>query len=260
VGTFDNLPEFIDVICHEFGLPPVSLPTLNVTPQRQRMNEISSEMIQYLREANRIDFQLFGGAKQRFSARKQGMKVHEKSAVTEVARPASIIRTQADTDDAPANGESSAPVNFGTREIEIISAACAGETSSVSVVLSGETVRITEVCLAKTAEPDLTIGVAIRDSNGLLVYGTNSRLLGTQLSISRSRRFTAEFLLRANLGIGEYAVTLALHKGASHSVGRYHGMDKVTSFAVVGYKECCFEGLVDLGARLDGPLIGDATH
>lgn len=258
-GIFDNLPEFVEVICHEFGLPPASLPSLNFNPQRLRVNEISLEMIQHLREANRVDLKLFEWAKQRFSARRQGIKAREGSAA-EAAKPVSIVRTQTDSNDAPTRRELSAPVNFGTREIEIISAACAGEGSGVSVVLSGEAIRITMMCLAKTEEPDLTIGVAIRDSNGLLVYGTNSRQLGTQLSIPRPQRFTTEFLLRANLGIGEYAVTLALHKGASHSEGCYHWMDKATGFRVVGYKGCSFEGLVNLGARLDGPIVGNAAH
>lgn len=239
VGAFEDLQGFVDAACRDLGLESVELPRLNVTPERRRPVDTPKHLLRQLRLANEVDLDLYDWARKRF---------FEKKYAPAMARE----RTASSTHRVPHASRVVAPqtLEFGTRELEILSVRCAGEQSGTSAILSGELLHVALECEAKIPIDDYTIGIAVRDGRGQLIYGVNSRLLGLRLSIAHREVFRKDLVLQVRLFVGEYWVSVALHKGETHVDGCYHWVENAASFAVVGQGGTWFEGLVDLGLEL----------
>ena len=250
VGIFEDIPGFIDTISSIFGHgSTIKVPYLNITNNCQYKNNIDVHLIEKLCEVNQADKRLYELAKKRFLQKKQDM-LHVKTEHVSVSDD--NLMQQSDFNMLSSPKEENDRTEFGTHEIEVLSIKVLGTESGVSVVNTGENIIAYIECLAKTIEPDLTIGIAVRDRTGQLIYGTNSQLLGVNVSISRLGRINFQFSLHGRLGIGEYAITIALHQGRSHLEGRcYHWIDNAVRFTVVGHKESVFEGIVDLSGCLN---------
>jgi hypothetical protein len=250
VGTFDNLQGFVDAISQEFALSPILLPSIHANKNRKRINEISPRVLQFLQEANRVDQELLEWARLRSPCRKLHSTANFQKCMTDLMPLVTTNpQSQASPDNVANIQESGLDSNFGTHDIEIVAVACTGISGGISAILTGECLRINIRCFAKVMESNLTVGFSIRDQNGLLIYGTNSRLLGIPVSVAFPGYFTIQFDLENNLGVGSYDVSLALHRGFSHEEGCYHLVNNATSFAVLGNKEHSFEGIVDLNAK-----------
>ena len=242
VGVFEDTQGFVDVIAQEFGFERVELPKLNVTAGRAKTQDVPARALEMLADANKVDLRLHAWGKQRFADKKASLRSAQALAQASVARS-----PPRDAAGDPAQA-STAMISFGTHEVEILSVRCIGETSGSSSIQSGETLRILLDCQAKAILENVTLGLAVRDKTGSLVYGTNSRLLGRDLAVDRIGSFRKCLVLNARLGLGDYFITVALHKGASHMEGCYHWIENAAVFSVVAQAGSRFAGLVDLGA------------
>jgi len=252
VGVYEDLLGFVNAICRDFGFSPITaLPHLNITAQPRDERDITDDVLARLRKANGVDIQLYHWVRERFAQNKsnQGRPTSVRPPLTlsvdNLSPPAPCI--------AKNNAAMSDPDNlieFGTREIIIESASCLGKMSGLPAMRSGEPCLIRLECFANIAVADLTIGIAIRNRWGELMYGTNSKLMDHAIAIEQPGHFTAEFVFDMNLGIGEYVVTLALHKGVSHLEGCYHWLEQAAKFAVVGVLGNHFEGAARLVPEL----------
>ena len=248
VGVFENVQGFIDAIAHETGFDPVKIPRLNITFDRMARDEVPANVLEKLQEANQVDLDLHAWAQKRFAEKLRFLQSPEGARARAEAKAA---RQELYTG-VPQLGAATAPamLEFGTREVEIRGVRCVGKESGTATVKSGESVEVVVECYAGAPIGDVTMGIAVRDKRGELVYGTNSRLLGLEMPIERAGSFRKSLVLQANLGSGGYYVTVALHKGASHLEGCYHWIENASMFTVVGQPTNQFSGLVDLGVQL----------
>jgi lipopolysaccharide transport system ATP-binding protein len=112
---------------------------------------------------------------------------------------------------------------------------------------------------------DLTVGISIRDRVGNEVHGINTHHLGYErIVVPPGSRFRATFELPANLGVGNYSLTVALHAGAVHLEGNYDWWDQVTVFQVLPGPEAPFVGCAYLPVRAhlsvaDEPVQGGGS-
>jgi lipopolysaccharide transport system ATP-binding protein len=100
---------------------------------------------------------------------------------------------------------------------------------------------------------DLTVGISIRDRVGNEIFGTNTRHLGLEpTALPPDAPFRADFELPANLGVGHYTLTVALHAGIVHLEGSYDWWDRVLAFRVLPGPQPRFVGCCHLpvAARL----------
>jgi hypothetical protein len=213
VGVFGDTQGFVDQYCHDLGLPQQTLPQLNVTRDRKFHHDFAPALIDKLRSNNAVDYALYGWAKSRFSQ-------HRRTGASSVA-----VRKR---ESADAAGQ----LSFGTRDIEILSAFCAGGESGVGTVSAGGKMDIRIACRARVSEPDLTAGIAIRNAAGDSVCGINSRMLNQTLSVPGTQIFTLGISFDALLPAGDYWLTVALHKGLSHLDGCYHWLENAVRFTV----------------------------
>ena len=204
VGTFTDVQGFTDRYCDALAVARRQVPRLNVTTARARQTPVSPGVINRLRARNTVDAALYEWARQRFSG---------------PWRPP--VRTRV----------TPGPVDFGNREIEIISVDCRSSEHS-DVIRAGVDVVIQIACLAHREERNLTAGIAIRSERDEHVFGTNSRLMGVPLNVSAAQSFVVTLTLQVGLPAGRYRVTLALHKGLTHQEGCYHWRENTTPLII----------------------------
>jgi lipopolysaccharide transport system ATP-binding protein len=141
----------------------------------------------------------------------------------------------------------------GTRDAQVESIALLNEQAEpVEFVNVGEEVRLQIKLKINQVIPDLTLGYMIKDRLGQAVFGTNTHLLKENITnITLGNKLEFNFKFRANLGVGSYSVTTALHSAESHLVANYEWKDQALIFQVVNSNKPQFEGVAWLPPILE---------
>jgi hypothetical protein len=231
VGVYTDMQGFIDLYCRDLNLPQQALPQLNVTRHRKTPQDFPPAIIEKLRACNAVDNALYGWAKARFEQHR------DKGIIVSTLRR----RDTSDIDDA---------LNFGSRDIEILSTTFLGKDGAGSPVAQNDTVEVRFACRATVAEPDLNVGIAVRDSQGNNVCATNSRILGEPIVVSGAQLFSLSVLFDACLAAGDYQVTIVMCKGFSHLEGCYHWLENAVQFSVFGEETSATKDLTIRIAKL----------
>jgi lipopolysaccharide transport system ATP-binding protein len=117
------------------------------------------------------------------------------------------------------------------------------KNESIDHLNVGQTVYL-RICIeAKQKLPSLTLGYLIKDRLGQDVYGTNTFYLQKKDSPANAGDSTEyTFKFTANLGVGSYSITTALHAGSSHLVDNYEWKDLAFVFNIVNMDKVHFSG------------------
>ena len=117
-----------------------------------------------------------------------------------------------------------------------------GET--VEYVNVGEQVRL-EVKIRLHADlPELVFGYMIKDRLGQSVFGTNTHHLKVEMAqLKKDELLTLVFSFPANIGLGSYSVSTALHVADTHLATNYEWRDQALMFNVVNVNRDQFVGV-----------------
>ena len=117
-----------------------------------------------------------------------------------------------------------------------------GET--VEYVNVGEPVRL-EVKIRLHADlPELVFGYMIKDRLGQSVFGTNTHHLKVEMAqLKKDELLTLVFSFPANIGLGSYSVSTALHVTDTHLATNYEWRDQALMFNVVNVNRDQFVGV-----------------
>lgn len=256
VGIIDQYEDFVDILCFEQKWPPVlDIPHDNITVRRQEVSDISAHLQTRLRALNELDIELYEHARKLFHSHRRRIMlacIEQRSAGgnSVAATPTATPKT----DSLPSvqyASLSNRDVDFGDHGAEIVSTNLLGDLIASPQILSGELFVCRVIFKANEDISDLTVGIHIRDEQGLLVFGTNSRFHGTKLSVTKGAEYFVDFAARCDLGIGKYTVGAGLHPGTSHLQRCFHWREKVVGFEVIGQLGYHSEGAFKLHPTLD---------
>ena len=251
VGVLEQFEDFVDVLCFEQGWSAVlDMPRENKTVKRTKTSDIPTPIRQKLEELNKLDIELYQYACKLFNAHRRRIMlacIEQRSfgnhgfaaSHASTAKPESLSSTQSVKQPSKA-------INFGDHGAEIVSASVQGNLLGSPQILSGEMFVCKVIFKANEDLPDLTVGIHIHNQYGLLVYGINSRLLVSKLSVTSGAEYLIEFVARCDLGIGHYTMGVALHPGTSHLQRCYHWQEQVTTFEIIGHLGYHAVGLIKL--------------
>lgn len=114
----------------------------------------------------------------------------------------------------------------------------------VEYVNVGQPVRLQVKIRLHTDLPELVFGYMIKDRLGQPVFGTNTHHLNVELTqLKKSELVTLSFSFPANIGLGSYAVSTALHVADTHLAANYEWRDQALMFNVVNINRDPFVGL-----------------
>lgn len=115
---------------------------------------------------------------------------------------------------------------------------------AVEAINVGEQVTLRARIRVNQDLPELAFGYLLKDRLGQQVFGTNTHHLEIPLKdLKAGQELTLEFGFPANLGIGSYSVTTALHDGDTHVAANYEWRDLALVFNVVNINRSSFVGI-----------------
>jgi lipopolysaccharide transport system ATP-binding protein len=130
-----------------------------------------------------------------------------------------------------------APVEEGRRagsgEVHIESVEFGQDGEPLRALVSEVPTELTLRLDVRTAVPDLTLGILIRDRLGNDVFGTNTHHHGLALPGDVGPLDVTWKLDGFHLGPGHYSLTVAAHAGAAHHAGNYDWWDRCLTFQVL---------------------------
>ena len=138
-----------------------------------------------------------------------------------------------------------AQTTSGTGEARVASIELRNEKGeTVEYVNVGEPVRL-EVKIRLHADlPELVFGYMIKDRLGQSVFGTNTHHLKVKMAqLKKDELLTLVFSFPANIGLGSYSVSTALHVADTHLATNYEWRDQALMFNVVNVNRDQFVGV-----------------
>ena len=138
-----------------------------------------------------------------------------------------------------------AQTTSGTGEARVASIELRNEQGeTVEYVNVGEPVRL-EVKIRLHADlPELVFGYMIKDRLGQSVFGTNTHHLKVKMAqLKKDELLTLVFSFPANIGLGSYSVSTALHVADTHLATNYEWRDQALMFNVVNVNRDQFVGV-----------------
>lgn len=115
---------------------------------------------------------------------------------------------------------------------------------SVEVVHVGQRVQLSFVVEVSSDLPELVLGYVIKDRLGQPVFGTNTHYLGQPLTnIAAGKVITFDFDFIANIGVGHYSLSVALHSADNHVKDNYEWRDLALFFDVILVDQSSFVGV-----------------
>lgn len=117
------------------------------------------------------------------------------------------------------------------------------ENEPVEFIDVGERLTLKVTLKALKTISDMTLGFTIKDRLGQEVFGTNTHCLEHFLPpLVPNQQLECDFEFDANLGVGSYSISVALHSGDSHLVDNYEWRDRAVLFNVVNLNKPIFLG------------------
>ena len=133
----------------------------------------------------------------------------------------------------------------GTGEARVESIALLNEDDeAVEFINVGQSVRLKVEIRIHADLPELVFGYLIKDRLGQPVFGTNTHHLGVDMRhLAKGDRLTLLFSFPANIGLGSYSVSTALHVADTHLAANYEWRDLALMFNVVNLNRNQFVGV-----------------
>jgi lipopolysaccharide transport system ATP-binding protein len=141
----------------------------------------------------------------------------------------------------------------GTGEVTIEDVAiCNLAGEHLEVVGVGQPIKLVVNVIAHQNVPELVLGYVIKDRLGQAVFGTNTHHLDSKLDqIKAGSRMNYEFSFSANLGVGSYSISVALHTSDTHIGQNYEWRDLAVVFDVINIDKAYFVGVNWLPPHLE---------
>jgi lipopolysaccharide transport system ATP-binding protein len=153
------------------------------------------------------------------------------------------VNEQGQTQTASGSGEAT------IRDVSLLDETAGVRLESVNV---GQTVNLVVDVQVLKDLPELVLGYAIKDRWGQTIYGTNTHHLHATLKdLHAQDTFQYRFRFPANLGVGSYSVSVALHTADTHIAKNYEWRDLALVFEVINADKDSFVGLAWLPSEME---------
>ncbi|WP_353233649.1 ABC transporter ATP-binding protein [Diaphorobacter ruginosibacter] len=132
----------------------------------------------------------------------------------------------------------------GTGEARVLSAELLNGTDEpVECINVGESIRLKIQIELHADLPELVCGYMIKDRLGQTVFGTNTHLMEIPITdVKQGEILTIVFSFDANIGVGSYSISTALHVSDNHIAANYEWRDLALIFNVVNMNRRRFTG------------------
>ena len=145
--------------------------------------------------------------------------------------------------------EEGKPKSYGTLETVIKQISINGESNRPTLE-SGQQACITIEIESQVDMTNLACGIAIRDSYGQDIFGTNTFHHEQILTLTKTSTTLIAFEMDMNIGIGKYTISAAVHNIPTMSDYVLNWHDDVLEFTIIVTSDNYFEGLCRLEPKV----------
>lgn len=255
VGVQHELEDFTCMLDAKFCWKKHKLSFKNVTSQRIKPSELSVQQLRKLRILLEREFDLYHYAQQHFKRHRQSFIRRAIMLSEQESAPKTESFQSSPLQDIPPADTAS---DFGNMYCSIGKTSIDGEISGKSRVMVGEQMTVSIQFTANKPIDELNVGVAIKDERGLLIFGTNSMLLGHIYALQPGE-YVVRFGMLNRAPNGKYTVDAALVRSESHYDGCYHWLEKAASFEVYEKAAAHFEGHILMDADVELASISSGS-
>ena len=251
VAIQDELEDYSCMLDATFHWPCMPISRVNVTSYRLNPDDLSPSQRNRLKLLLEPEMVLYQRAKEIFNLQRRRLLSH---AQYKEKADSPLEATESAQAHATVN-----PQNFGDLKCEIKTVRISGAISGDDRVMSGEQISISVEFEANVPVTSLNIGIAIKNDRGVLIFGTNSMLLGEVFSLTPGT-YVATYRMLNRAPIGKYYVDTALVPTESHYEGCYNWIEKAASFDVYDVALTTFEGMILMDAQVEvTPASGSSS-
>jgi len=248
VGMQSEMDDFCSMLCAKFRWPHALARPVNVTSRRLDREELSTSQRRAIEKLVEPEIELYAYAQARFR------KDRRSFIVASTGTPQELESTPALRNDTAT--QASVQNEFGDLRCRIDRIEVMGRVSGPEQVMTGETMDVIFHVTSQESLDQVNVGIAIRDEQGSLMFGTNSLLLGEAYSLTPGQ-YAVRFSMLNRLGPGIFHIDGALTPTCSHYDGCYHWRDAAARFTVPTYATHHFEGRVLMDVNLDIESAGN---
>lgn len=245
VGIQEELDDFVAMLDTHFGWPEAPLKRHNVTAQRAKVEDLDDAQLRRLKNLLEPELELYADAQMRFR--------RDRRLIIRMGRGEPI--TFATHVTLPPAEPAQGPANFGSHACTIDRVEVEGREPGSTCLIQGEPMMVTLHFTAHHSIEKIIIGFGIRDDKNLLMFGTNSRMLGHAYALAPGQ-YVARFNLLNRLPPGGYHLDIALVREEQwrHTEDCYHWMEQAAFFDVIDSTAIHGIGsvLMDADFKLDG--------
>jgi hypothetical protein len=212
-GLYEHMPAFLNRVAVMLQIPAARLlERANVTRRRPRVTDISGRFRRRLADLNSLDMAFYD----EMVARRQGAAA---SPVTMLAANRSEWRLMPDP----------GPRSFETADLTLLTVSAVGLEKPVT---KGERVTVSLEFSLNRPVAHLVAGIHIFDQDGRCAFGTNTDLLGRDLTEMGTGRYRASYDIVADLPAGEYRLGVAFLDRLADSQPEVAWFDDLIAFTV----------------------------
>lgn len=250
IAIHEELDDFTCMLDVKFHWTCKLPPRVNVTSYRLNPDDLDASQRRHLKLLLEPEIELYHRAKEIF--KKQRRRHLSQAQDRAVAHPAlEVIEPTQDQADHT-------PQSFGDLKCVIRTVRINGAISGDSRVMSGEQLSISIEFEANIAVISLNVGIAIKDDRGVLMFGTNSMLLGEVFSLTPGV-YVATYRMLNRMPIGKYYIDTALVPTESHYDGCFNWIERSASFDVYDIALTTFEGKILMDAQVELTSMSDSS-
>ncbi|GLQ93024.1 Wzt carbohydrate-binding domain-containing protein [Dyella acidisoli] len=250
IAIQDELEDFTCMLDANFHWPCRPTPRVNVTSYRLNLDDLSASQRKRLRLLLEPEVELYQRAKEIFKKQRRLLLSLAQGKVG--ANPVLESTESAKNQTIPS------PKNLGDLRCVIKTVRVSGSISGDGRVMSGEQISISIAFEAKVTVASLNIGIAIKNDRGVLIFGTNSMLLGEVFSLTAGG-YVATYRMLNRMPIGKYYLDAALIPTETHYEGCYNWIEQAASFDVYDVALTTFEGKILMDAQVELTPMSDSS-
>ena len=155
-----------------------------------------------------------------------------------------LLSSDATGIDVKSIGARSSQTMSGSKEIEILDCALVNETGIVcDIVETNKKYSLKILAKCNSDVVDVVCGFIIKNKYGQAIFGTNTYHLDKIIDeVTTGSTIELFFEFEANLGEGDYSVSVAFHQLETHLVKNFNWIDRILVFKVINRSEPKFIG------------------
>lgn len=128
----------------------------------------------------------------------------------------------------------------------------------IKIIRVGQKIKLSAICKLHEDLESLVFGYQIKNNLSQIIFGTNSFFYQKEIKNAKNgQKYEINVEFDANFGVGNYAITVAIHSNKNHLENNYDWIDNAIIFSVINENKNDFIGVSYIDTKINMELISE---